>query len=98
MALRHNPREDSMKTTAAVIGLFAAAAMVVPHLAVADGMQDPVKARELCEKRGEGDSIQALQRCCGNLILVADRGQQKKLEEQCWKGTGAKKEEEKKKK
>ncbi len=85
-----------MKRAAAVIGTFTAAAIGVPHLAVADGMQDPVKARELCEKRGEADSIQNLQRCCGNLILVADRGKQKKLEEQCWKGKAAAPKEEKK--
>lgn len=86
-----------MKSAMAVAGILAAAAVGLAPAARADGMQDPVKARELCEKRGEADSIQALQRCCGNLILVADIRQQKKLEEQCWKGKGAKKEEEKKK-
>ncbi len=85
-----------MKGTAAVFGILAVAAMGVSTLATADGMQDPVKARELCEKRGEADSIQNLQRCCGNLILVADRGKQKKLEEQCWKGKAATPKEEKK--
>jgi hypothetical protein len=82
-----------MKATA--VGIFAAATMSVPHLAIADGMQDPLKARELCEKRGEAKSTDALRKCCSNLILVADIKQQRKLEEQCVKGKQGKEEKKK---
>jgi hypothetical protein len=87
MAVPHNFTETDMKVTAVIPGIFAAAAMGVPHLAIADGMSNPMEARALCEKRGEAKSTEALKRCCSNLILLGDVKQQKKAEEQCVKGT-----------
>lgn len=83
-----------MKGTAAVLGIFTA--LCIPQLAIADGMSDPMKAREQCDKRGEGKSTEALKKCCSNLILVGDIKQQRKLEEQCVKGKAGKEEGKKK--
>lgn len=76
-----------MKTAMAVLGMAVGCTMAGHSpVAFADGMSDPYKAREVCEKRGEAKSKQTLQACCSNLILMASAKEQKKLEAQCVKG------------
>ena len=86
-----------MKRTMAIAAVIATATMGISSPALADGMKDPYKARADCDKRGEGKSVEALKKCCSNLILVEKISEQRKLEEQCVKGKGAKQEPTKKK-
>jgi hypothetical protein len=83
--------EVAMKTAMAVLGMAVGFTMAGhPLVAFADGMSDPYKAREECEKRGEAKSKQSLATCCSNLILVAKAKEQAKLEAQCIKGRAGK--------